>query len=127
MTREFIKAGDRLIPLAAVESVDISGLEQGIVDIVYSGGQTARAGDFDAFEIVMLLKPGAIEGRRLRWAKNAWAFHNLVAHPLMQVMVWFGFKKAAIRLHDVTVPRPVGIKSATSQAYSPSPSGRELG
>ncbi|MDP2206382.1 MAG: hypothetical protein Q8K65_08755 [Alphaproteobacteria bacterium] len=109
--RAFIKAGDVIIPIAAVERVDIARIEQdGTVDIVHSGGQRMTARDFDAFEAVMLLHPAALEGRRLRWVKNAWAFHNLVAHPLMQVMVWLGFKRAAIRLHDMTVPKPLGLR-----------------
>lgn len=109
--RAFIKAGDVIIPISAVERVDMSRIEQtGEVDIVHSGGQVMTAHDFDAFEAVMLLHPAALEGRRLRWVKNAWAFHNLVAHPLMQMMVWLGFKRAAIRLHDVTVPRPLGLR-----------------
>lgn len=81
--RGFIKAGDVIIPIAAVERVDISRIEQtGEVYIVHGGGQVLTAGDFDAFEAVMLLHPAALEGRRLKWVKNAWAFHNLVAHPL---------------------------------------------
>jgi len=113
--RGFIKAGDVIIPIAAVERVDISRIEQtGAVEIIYSGGQSMTAHDFDAFEAVMLLHPAALEGRRLRWVKNAWAFHNLVAHPLMQVMVWLGFKRAAIRLHDMTVPKPLGLRVSRS-------------
>lgn len=111
MTRDFIKAGDIMLSRHAIERVDISRLETtGEIDVVYGGGKVAVAQDFDAFEIVMLLQPAALEGRRLRWVKNAWAFHNLVAHPLMQVMVWCGFKRAAIRLHDATVPKPLGLR-----------------
>lgn len=25
-------------------------------------------------------------------------------------MVWLGFKRAAIRLHDMTVPKPLGLR-----------------
>lgn len=111
--RDFIKAGDTIVPIAAVARVDISRIDRtGQVDITLKDGQVLAAHDFDAFEAVMLLHPAALEGRRLRWAKNAWAFHNLVAHPLMQVMVWLGFKRAAIRLHDVTVPKPAGLRIA---------------
>src|SRR4051812_20963813 len=106
----FVKAGGLLIPCAAIEQVDMTGIEQGFVDVTY-GGKKARAHDFDAFDIVMLLKPAGLEGRRLRWAGNAWALHNLVAHPLMQVLVWLGFRKLALRLHDCTVPKPVGVRS----------------
>lgn len=110
MTREFIKASGELLRLSDISRVDMREITQGYVDIFTADGQKRRAHDFDAFEIVMLLHPAAVEGTRLRWAKNAWAFHNLVAHPLMQLMVWLGFKRAAIRLHDVTVPKPLGLR-----------------
>lgn len=107
--RDFVKAGDTIIRLADIESIDMAKIEQGMLSVSHRG-QVSVACDFDAFEILMLLHPSAIEGRRLRWAKNAWAFHNLVAHPLMQIMVWLGFKKRAIWLHDVTVPKPAGLR-----------------
>lgn len=106
----FVKAGRHLVPVSLIHKVDISEVEKGIVHLFYGGGESARLEGFDALEAVMMLKPSALEGRRLRWLRNAWAFHNLVAHPLMQVLVWFGFKKAAIRLHDQTVPRPSGFR-----------------
>ncbi|MDY0009887.1 MAG: hypothetical protein RBS08_09295, partial [Bdellovibrionales bacterium] len=68
--RMFIKAGDIIIPLASVQRLDMSRLEQtGEVDIAFGNGEMATARDFDAFEAVMLALPAAIEGRRLRWAK----------------------------------------------------------
>lgn len=109
MKRAFIKAGDIMLPVRDIDSVDISRIEQGVVTVV-TRSRKFEASDFDAFEIVMLLQPSALEGRRLEWVKNAWAFHNLVAHPVMQIMVWLGFKKMAIRLHDATVPKPRGIR-----------------
>lgn len=109
--REFVKAGDTIIRLADIKSIDMKEIERGLLYVTHQGGGT-EARDFDAFEILMLLHPAALEGRRLRWAKNAWAFHNLVAHPLMQVMVWLGFKKRAIWLHDITVPKPLGLRRA---------------
>jgi hypothetical protein len=111
MNRTFIKAGDIMLPVRDIDSIDISRIEQGMVTVA-ARGQRYNAHDFDAFEIVMLLQPSALEGRRLKWAKNAWAFHNLIAHPVMQIMVWLGFKKLAIRLHDATVPKPAGTRSA---------------
>lgn len=110
MKRGFIKAGNILVPLCDVEDIDIADIERGSLRVTYGGGKTAKAQDFDAFEIVMLLHPAALEGRRLRWEKNAWAFHNLVAHPLMQILVWLGFRRLAIRLHDATVPRPTDLR-----------------
>lgn len=111
MTRAFVKAGSMMLRIADIERIDIAEIEHGRLTVFHDGGKPLVAQDFDAFEILMLLHPAAVEGRRLRWAKHAWAFHNLVAHPLMQVMVWAGFRKQAIWLHDATVPKPRGIRA----------------
>lgn len=107
--RPFIKAGETIVPVTAVERLDVHELEQGVVSLV-AHGQSYTLTGFDAFEAVLLLHPAALEGRRLRWPRHAWAFHNLVAHPLMQLLVWLGFRRVGLWLHDVTVPRPVGTR-----------------
>ena len=61
MERIFVKAGDTIIPLCDIESVDIAGLESGSITVTYAGGKKAEAHDFDAFEIVMLLHPAAVD------------------------------------------------------------------
>jgi hypothetical protein len=33
-----------------------------------------------------------------------WAIHNLVAHPLMEILHWFGCDDWGEWLHDRTVP-----------------------
>lgn len=114
MTNNFIKAGEEIIRIDLVESINIESIDQGKVIITHSGGKESIAMGFDAIEAVMLLKPSALEGRRLRWQRNAWAFHNMIAHPLMQIMVWLGFKKQAIKLHDITTPQPRGFKMSIS-------------
>ena len=107
----FAKAGQLVVPLAAIEALDLSELERGRVGITYGGGQTACARDVDAYDLVLRLHPSALEGRRLRWVKHAWAMHNLVAHPLMQLLAWIGLPRLGLALHDCTVPRPCGAPS----------------
>ncbi len=102
-----LKAGDQLIPFSEVYTVDNSEIEKGIATLhLWDRTQTRLTGT-DALEAVMTLKPSALEGRRLRWLKNRWAFHNMVGHPVMQILAWLGFHNAAIRVHDRTVPFPV--------------------
>lgn len=104
-----IKAENRIISVDHVLDIDVSTLEQGYVTVrTLEGSFTAR--DVDAIEAVMLIRPSALEGKRLRWAKNAWAVHNLIGHPGMQILSWFGLFNAAIRLHDNTIPKPIGFK-----------------
>ena len=108
---EFLMASGHLLRISDIESVDYKHIEQGYIDLTLTKGACVRAEGFDAIEAVMLLKPGALEGKRLRWQRNAWAWHNFVIHPVMQVMVWLGFKKQAIRLHDNSVPKPIGFRT----------------
>ena len=100
-----IKAGHELVPFDKITSMSICNIESEIV-IIRTADDVFVAEGFDAIEAVMLLKPSALEGRRLKWHKSAWAAHNLIYHPLMQILVWLGYKKAAIRLHDWSTPRP---------------------
>jgi hypothetical protein len=109
-----LKAGDQLLPFADVARADISSLEQGVVTIHMKDGGVHEARGFDAIEAVMALKPSAVEGMRLRWRPHAWAFHNLVAHPGVQLLAWCGLKRAAVRFHDWTTPAPRGFRDPKS-------------
>lgn len=105
-----IKAGHLLLPFDDVRHVDVSEIETGSVSIVMKNGDVHEARGFDAIEAVMAVKPSAVEGLRLRWRPHAWAFHNLVAHPVVQVLAWCGCKRAAVRFHDWTTPAPRGFR-----------------
>lgn len=102
------QAGTRLIPETAIVSVDTQRLEELEVALLLTDGTTAVAQGLDAIEAVLRLKPSAFEGRRLAFAKGAWVIHNLVAHPLMQILALFGCYRWAFWVHDRTVPRPLG-------------------
>jgi len=107
----FVKAGDNLIYIPDIMYVDMFELEthHRVTLNTRDGVFTARG--FDAIEAVMMLKPSALEGRRgLKWRKNAWAFHNLIGHPIVQILSWMGMKKKAVRFHDWTTPAPRGFR-----------------
>lgn len=106
-----LKAGDDLIPMRLVTGIDIEQIEREEVTIHTEDGRSFVARGFDAIEAIMAFKPSALEGRRLKWNKGAWAFHNLVAHPLMQCLAWIGLTRWAVVLHDATTPMPRGFKS----------------
>ena len=104
------KAGDQLIPFTDVKRIDIANVEWASVKIITHSGEEWEATGIDAIEAVMLMKPSALEGRRLKWQQGAWVFHNLVGHPVMQIMAWMGFKRQAVRFHDFTTPTPKDFK-----------------
>ena len=60
-----------------------------------------------AFDIVMRLCPDALEGEQAKYKRHAWAIHNLLGHPLMQVFSWLGLTKLGLKIHDITVPNPI--------------------
>jgi len=105
-----LKAGDELIPFDHVKRINLANIENSEVEIITVEGESFVARGFDAVEAVWAFKPSAVEGRRLKWKKGSWAFHNVVAHPLMQVLAWLGFTHLAIRLHDATTPVPRGFR-----------------
>ncbi len=121
----FILAGDHLIAVKDITFVDFSKIEEAKVIIHHSGGVHEATGFF-AFEAMMALKPSAMEGRRLRWQKNVWAVHNLIGHPVLQILAYIGNGLRVCRLpkriyqpffnwgmwvHDATVPKPIDVQS----------------
>jgi hypothetical protein len=101
----FIRAGTRVINVDAVTSVDCSRVEALEVTVHHRDGVEEVTGA-DAIDVVMALRPSVLEGKRLRWVRNAWAVHNLVGHPLLQIFVWVGQRRLGLAIHDATVPRP---------------------
>lgn len=110
--RRFIKNGTYLLPLERIERADYSRIEELILVVAHDGVETTLEG-IDALEAAMLINPACLEGRRMRWARHAWLVHNLVGHPIMQVLVLLGMRRLALHLHDATVPRPLGARSSS--------------
>lgn len=106
----YLKLADSLIPHANVSSIDLSRIDQDVVTVHTRDGRAFVAYGFDAVEIVMATKPSSYEGLRMVWRRWDWALHNLVAHPLMQIMAWCGMGRQAVRLHDWSTPRPRGVR-----------------
>lgn len=117
----FIKADDKLIAVDTVTWLDLENLEAGQVVVHHLDGtglHKSKVTGFFAIEAVMILKPSALEGRRLQWPKHAWVVHNLVGHPVMQLLAFMGalthykpFYTWAMWVHDATTPSPSGFKS----------------
>jgi len=103
--RDFFRAGDFVLPLDGIRALDVSKVVEHEVTVEHDRGTFVLTGA-DAIEVVMLVKPSALEGRRLRWVRGAWATHNILGHPLMQVLAWLGRPRLGIRVHDRTTPRP---------------------
>lgn len=60
----------------------------------------------ESINIIMRLCPAFLEGKRLKYIRNAWAIHNMVGHPLMQIFSWIGLPSLGIKIHDKSTPNP---------------------
>ena len=106
MTR-FVKNGTHLVAVDRIEWADYSRIEE-LVLVVGFQGRSIEITGIDALESAMAMRPSCLEGKRLRWAKNRWLVHNLIGHPLMQLLAMIGRHDLAFRVHDATVPMPRG-------------------
>jgi hypothetical protein len=105
---DYIIAGDHLIAISDVRVIDFSQIEQ-LKILLYTDGKEFLIEGIQAIDCLMQLRPSALENRRLRWAKNAWVLHNMVGHPIMQILAFFRKYDWAMWIHDHTVPRPVAL------------------
>ena len=103
----FVRLGNTLVNSKLITGVDLRNLEELVVTVFYDG-ETYTIEGIQAIELLMALRPSVLESRRLRWARHAWAFHNLVGHPLMQLLAFFRKYELAMWVHDATVPKPLG-------------------
>ncbi len=77
-----------------------------VVTVSFNPAGTVEVRGQPAIDLVMRLCPSALEGRKFKYARHSWAFHNLIAHPLMQLLAFVGKSKAGLAIHDMTIPRP---------------------
>ena len=106
-----IKIGSQVYTEVEISKIDTSRIEELIIVVSFwTGENDVTLKGQEALDVIMQLKPSAIEGKHLRFARQAWAFHNLVAHPLLQVLAWLGMHKLGFRIHDATIPRPIETK-----------------
>ncbi len=104
----FILIGEQVVALDTISRIDFSNIEDLRLRVDFKSGSAIDVIGIQVIDILMVVKPSALESRRMRWYRHIWSFHNLVGHPVMQVLAFFKYYKAAIWVHDVTVPRPLG-------------------
>lgn len=102
----FIRTKTTLVAVDHIVSADYSNIEALQMSIVDLNGDKHTLVGIHALEAAMTLNPGCVEGKRLKWARHVWAVHNLIGHPVMQVLAWMRCYKLAMRVHDGTVPKP---------------------
>ena len=104
----FVYYSGRVVNADDIRQIQIDNLVSGgYIRIIFKpNDRTEVVEGPEAFDVVMRLCPNALEGRRAEYAKHAWAIHNLIGHPLMQVFSWLHLTSLGLKIHDVTVPNP---------------------
>lgn len=82
-------------------------VEHGHIHVHYFNEDTECVYGVEALNLIMNLAPGVLEGKKAHYYKNAWVVHNIIGHPAMQFLSWFGFSKAALWVHEKTIPTPI--------------------
>lgn len=104
----FIHYSGKIIDSNLLEKVEYQSLvSKGYIRLVFKHERSEVVTGPDAFNIVMQLCPQALEGENAKYQRHAWAVHNLVGHPMMQLCAFLGLTKLGLKIHDSTVPNPI--------------------
>ncbi|RWZ87308.1 MAG: hypothetical protein EO766_12345 [Hydrotalea sp. AMD] len=110
-TVNFVNINSQIVKLNDIVKIDLSKFKSETIDVYLIDNQVIEVTGFPALELIWLIKPSVLEGKtNIRFKKNSWVIHNLIAHPLMQILAWFKMYKQAIWIHDITVPKPIRFK-----------------
>jgi hypothetical protein len=109
----FIHGANTIINSNSISHIDCeSYFKDGSIGLVYSKkDEVLMVSGAEATDIIMRLCPSFLEGKPVKYVKRAWMIHNLVGHPLMQVLSFLGMKELAFKVHDVTIPIPLKRRS----------------
>lgn len=103
----FIEFNNKIVNTETISCITLDCLVPGgFVHVHFMNGEMECVEGREAVEIVMRLCPSSLEGRRLKFLKYRWAIHNLVGHPLMQLLSWLGLRSWGLWVHDATIPNP---------------------
>ena len=106
-----VNLNKRIVAIDQIAEIDIRDFSNGFVSVYLKDNSVELVDAFFAVELVWLLSPSALEGdNRIKWKKHAWAIHNFVGHPIMQLLAYAKQYKLAIWMHDITIPKPTSLK-----------------
>jgi hypothetical protein len=106
----FIEVNGKITNCLIIDHITIDSLiSEGYIYLHYSDMSVEKVEGREAIEILMRLCPSALEGKKLKYVRHRWAIHNLIGHPLMQLLSWLHLKSLGLKVHDMTVPQPKGM------------------
>jgi hypothetical protein len=107
MYNPYVKLSKRIVRLNMIEWVNDEEIQDQVIRVKVRGVEEPEVVQgFFAIELVHKLKPSALEGNWKFWYKYSWIIHNIIAHPVMQILCLLGAVDLGIWVHDITVPTP---------------------
>ena len=104
----FVHFNGRIHNADNITDIDYSRLvSHGVINVCFSRRRNEEVFGPEAVTLVMTLCPDALEGQQAKYMRHAWAIHNLIGHPLMQLFSWLHLSSLGIKIHDLTVPNPI--------------------
>ena len=104
----FVHFNSKVVNADTIECITYGDLkDHGWVHVHYKDGEMEIVEGPQASDLLMRLNPDALEGEKLKYARHAWAVHNILGHPLMQLFTWLGYRELGLKIHDETVPNPI--------------------
>jgi hypothetical protein len=103
----FLHFNKRIVNPATIDWIDCKNyVEHGYIWVHYLNEQSEKVDNPEAINVITELAPSILEGEQAKYTKHAWALHNLVGHPMMQIFAFFKLTKLSLWAHDITVPKP---------------------
>jgi hypothetical protein len=103
----FVHFNGKVVNSDEIHTIVVENIvKDGTIDVYYHNDVRETITGPEAFNLVMELCPNALEGMNAKYARHAWAVHNLIGHPLMQVCAWLHLTSLGLKIHDMTVPNP---------------------
>jgi len=107
----FVHFNSKLVNENDIECITYDDLKyHQMIHVHYKTGKHEAVEGQEAMNLIVQLDPSALEGEQLKYTKHVWAVHNLIGHPLMQILSWLGLSKLGVRIHDATTPLPLVTK-----------------
>jgi hypothetical protein len=108
----FVHFNKQIVNTSIIECVTCDDfVNHNTIHVHYFNGDIETVEGAEALNVIMRLCPAVLEGMRAKHIKHSWAIHNLIAHPLMQILTWLHLTKLALWVHDVTIPKPIVSES----------------
>lgn len=106
----FVHYNNKIINSNLIRKIDVSSfVTEGYIK-VYREGLPNYDCDIvsgaEALNVIQALCPAVLEGKRAKYVRNSWAVHNLIGHPLMQILSWLHLPALGVKIHDATIPEP---------------------